>query len=118
MKRGEFSHKETRLIHSIEKEFELFKYKTLSGSRQELFDRCNEIRFYCCIWEYFEYAEEIRKEHMEACLKCGDSVIAALYQVYMDTEYLRCERWEDIMEILEVLVRDHQKYGTPKQQEG
>lgn len=112
MKRGEVSEKAIKVIRSVENEFELFKYKTLSTTRQEIFDRCNEIRFYCCIWEYFEYAEDISQEHINACIKCGDNVIATLYQLYMDIEYLRYERWENIIELLEVLVRDQEQYGV------
>jgi hypothetical protein len=114
MKRGEFSDREIRLIRSVEKEFELFKYRTLSSSRQEIFQQCNVIRFYCCIYEYFEYAEDIRQEHINACLKCGDSVISALYGIYLEREYLRYERWEDILELLNALADDQKKYGTPK----
>ena len=39
-------------------------------------------------------------------------MIATLYQLYMDIEYLRYERWENIIELLEVLVRDQEQYGV------
>jgi hypothetical protein len=114
MKRGEFSDREICLIRSVEKEFELFKYKTLSASRKEIFQQCNVIRFFCGIYEYFEYAEDIRQEHINACLKCGDSVIAALYGIYQGREYLRYERREDIVELLNALAADQEKCGMPQ----
>ena len=117
MKRGEFSEKEIKLIRSVEKEFELFKYKTLSASRKEIFDSCNEIRFYCCIWEYFEYSEDIGTEYINACLKYDDNVIATLYQLYLNNEHLRYERWDDIVEMLEVLVSEQKKYGLPEKEQ-
>ncbi len=103
MKRGLFSEKETQLVHTIEKEFELFKYQMLARSRKKIFEGCWEIRFYSCIYEYFLYAEDIAEAHINACLKC-ESVIAQLYELYLKCEYLRCDRWEDIEELLDVFA--------------
>lgn len=109
MKRGLFSDDVIRLVKSVEREFELFRLKMLSKSREEIFEECNNIHFYSCLHEYFLYKEDMDKEHIEACLKC-ENIIAALYRLYMKYEYLYCSRWEDIEEILNVLVYD-QKEG-------
>lgn len=111
MKRGLFSEKEIRLIHSIEQEFELFQYRTLSKSRKKIFEACCEIRFYSCIYEYFLYAEEIADDHIEACLKC-ENAIAELYDLYLKCEYLRCDRWEDIEELLDMFVSGQEDCGS------
>lgn len=111
MKRGLFSEKEIRLIHSIEQEFELFQYRTLSRSRKKIFEACFEIRFYSCIYEYFLYVEEIADAHIEACFKC-ENAIAELYDLYLKYEYLRCDRWEDIEELLDVLVSGQEDCGS------
>lgn len=110
MKKGIFSENKVKLIRSVEQEFEMFKYKKLLGSRQSIFDSCNEIRFYSCLYEYFQYSEDISEEHIRVCLNCGGEVIATLYRVYMDIEYLRYSRWEDIEEILNVLVWKQEKH--------
>ncbi len=107
MKRGQFSDKETRLVRKVENEFELFRYKMLSKSRKKIFERCSEIRFYSCVYEYFIYAEDIAEPHIKACLKCGD-IIAELYGLYLEWEHLRYSRWEDIEELLNVLVREQE----------
>lgn len=111
MKRGEFPEGEVRLVKSVEQEFELFKYKMLAGSRQNIFDSCNEIRFYCCVHEYWQYAENKSDEHIRVCLNYEHNVIATMYNTYLKWEYLRCDRWEEIEEILNVLVREQEKYG-------
>lgn len=113
MKRGVFSEKEVRLKQSVEQEFELFKYKMLASSRQNIFDSCNKISFYSCVCEFFEFSETIEDKYVKACLDCGDNVIANLYRIYLEVEYLRYSRWEDIEEILNVLVREQEKYGVP-----
>ena len=125
VKRGEFPESEVRLVKSVEQEFELFKYKMLSGSRQNIFDSCNEIRFYCCVHEYWLYAENKSEEHIRACLNYEGSIIAAMYNIYLGREYLRCSRFQDIEEILDAMVCEQEKYGvagpspeyTEKQQE-
>jgi hypothetical protein len=45
---------------------------------------------------------------------CGDSVIAALYDIYQGREYLRYERRDDIVDLLNALVADQEKYGMPE----
>lgn len=114
MKRGLYSEKATKLVRAVEQEFELFQYKILSKSRKEIFDECNVIRFYSCIYEYFTYKDDLKEKHIEACLKCGD-IISVLYHLYVKYEYLRYSRWEDIEELLNVLVREQENdrsFGT------
>lgn len=105
MKRGVFPEGVTKAVRTVESEFELFKYKTLSKSRREIFEECNAIRFYSCIYEYFLYADVIREEHIRVCLKCGD-ITSSLYRIYMKYEYLRYDRWEDVEELLDALARE------------
>ena len=109
MKRGLFSEKEIQLVHHIEKEFELFKYRMLAKSRKKIFEGCCEIRFYSCIYEYFLYAEDIKDSHIKACLKC-EYTIAELYDLYLKCECLRYSRWEDIEELLEMFVSRQKDY--------
>ena len=45
MKRGIFPDSRIRLAQSVEREFELFKYKTLSKSRNEIFEECGIILY-------------------------------------------------------------------------
>ena len=104
MKRGIFSDTERQLKKQIETEYELFKYKMLSKSNIEIYDKCNVILFYHCIYEYFTYSQKLDKPYISACLKC-ESIISTLYNIYKTYEYLRFERWEDIEEILNVLIR-------------
>lgn len=111
MKRGVFSEKEIQLIHNVEKEFKLFKYQMLSKSRKKIFEACGEIRFYSCIYEYFLYAEDIAQEHIKTCLKC-ENAIAELYDLYLKYEYLRCSRWDDIEELLDVFVSRQEDCGS------
>lgn len=107
MRRGQSSEKKTRLVKKVETEFELFKYRTLSKSRKKIFESCNEIRFYSCVYEYFIYADGIQAAHIDACLKCEEP-IAELHRLYLKYEYLQCGRWENIEELLSALTREQE----------
>ena len=107
MRRGQFSEKEIRLIRRAEDEFRLFKYKMLSESRKKIFKKCDKIRFYCYIYEYFMYADDIDKEHIEACLRY-ERPIGELYRIYQRYAYLQYGLWEEIEELLNVLVREQE----------
>lgn len=111
MRKGELTDKELQLITVAEREFGLFKYKMLSKSRKKIFDDHSRIRFYSYIYEYLMYADDIAKEHIGACLRYEEP-IAELYRVYQGYEYLRYDRWEDIEELLDVLVREQEDHDV------
>ena len=116
-KRGLYPENKTKLVKAVEQEYELFKYKMLSKTREEIFEECNAIRFFSCLHEYFLYKEDIKEAYIKACLKCED-IIATLYHLYIKYEYLIYSRWEDIDEILNALVREQEDdRGTILQQE-
>lgn len=110
MRRGYMSDKEIELMRRIETEHTIFKYRMLASPVAEVYDNCNVIRFYECIYEFFQYAEDIKKEYTDACLRYED-VIETLYRLYMKREYLRYSRWTDIEEILSALVQEQKKYA-------
>lgn len=110
MRRGDMSDREIELMKRIETEHTIFKYRMLASAAAEIYENCNVIRFYECIYEFFQYAENIEKEYTDACLM-HENVIEALYRLYMKYEYLRYSRWEDIEEILSALVEEQKKYA-------
>ncbi len=109
MRHGNMSDKEIELMKRMETEHTIFKYRMLASSAAEVYENCNVIRFYECIYEFFQYAENIEKEYIDVCLRY-ENIIETLYQLYMKYEYLRYSRWEDIEEILSALVQEQKKY--------
>ena len=63
MRRGLFREKERELWKKIAKEHELFRYKMLASTAEAVYDACNRIWFYECIYEYFQYAENIEEKN-------------------------------------------------------
>lgn len=110
MKRRQFSEKETQLIRRAEDEFVIFRYKMLSKNRKKIFKKCDKIRFYRYIYEYLMYADDIDKEHIEACLRY-ERPIAELYKIYQRYEYLQYGRWDGIRELLNVLVHEQEYHS-------
>lgn len=109
MRKGELTDKELQLITVAEREFGLFRYRMLSKSRKKIFRNSNEINFYRCVHEYLMCADDISREHIGACLRYEEP-IAELYRVYQRYEYLRYGRWEEIEELLDVLVREQEDH--------
>ncbi len=103
MKRGVFSGKERSLRKKAEKERELFRYKMLASSPAEVYEACSKIRFYECFYEYFQYKEHLEKGLVEACLLESD-LMEALWSLYLEREYLKCDTWEEMEEILRALA--------------
>lgn len=107
MKRGVFSNNKRKLLLKVEAEHELFKYKMLASPVKDVYERCNEIRFYECVYEYFRYCENITEEYMKACLKESE-IIAALWRTYIENEYLKIDTWEDIEDLI-LVMKERQK---------
>ena len=104
------SDKEIELMKRIETEHTIFKYRMLASSAVEIYDGCNIICFYECIYEYFQYAEDIDKKYIEACLRC-ESIFDCLYQLYLKYEYLRYSLRNDIEQLISVYVWEEERYA-------
>jgi len=109
MRHGNMSDKEIELMKRMETEHTIFKYRMLASPAAEIYEGCSIIHFYECVYEYFQYAEDIDKEYIEACLRC-ENILGSLYQLYLKYEYLRYGVWDDIEELLSVLVQEQKKY--------
>ena len=94
---------EKELIDRLEVEHELFYCRTIAQPPEQVYDQCNIIRFHECIYEYFLYCEEINKEHIGACLRERE-IFAALHGIYLEYESLDVSTWEQIGELLNMLV--------------
>ena len=99
MKRGVFGEKEKNLRNKVEKERELFRYKMLASSSAEIYEACSKIRFY----EYFQYVEHMEMTIIDACLKEQD-LMETLWDLYLEREYLKCDTWEEMAEVLGALA--------------
>lgn len=119
MQKRKFHEKqEEELLRRLEMEHDLFYYRMISEPSKTVYDQCNIIRFYECVYEYFMYCEDIRTEAVAACLE-ESNVLAALYALYLKREDLQVETWEDIELLLQVFVEEHgNHHGTSDSLEG
>ncbi|MEZ3424591.1 MAG: hypothetical protein K1W39_12875 [Lachnospiraceae bacterium] len=98
-KKNECNKDTKQLVEKIANEYKLFYYSMMEKDKNEIFESCNKIKFYICVSEYFEWKEDIDKKHVEA-LKNIIHPLEALWQYYLDHEYIRASTWEDIDELL------------------
>ena len=103
MRRHEHSEKEETLLQKISKEYTLFRYKMLSGSVQEVYNQCNQIRFYECMQEYFQYKEKLPPEFVQAT-EGREDILQELWGIYLKYEYLRIDEWSDLEDVLKMYV--------------
>lgn len=112
MKRGDRSEKEKEMLKRIHTEHELFHYRMLSMTAEEIYQACKQIYFFECAYEYFQYKEGISREFVNAAWQ-GEAVLAELWKIYLKYEYLEIDTWKGIEDILGIYVRD---YGTERGQ--
>ena len=90
---------EEELIRSLETEHDLFYYRMVSEPSRSVYDQCNIIRFYECVYEYFMYCENIAPDIINACIG-NNRLLDVLHALYLKREDLRVDSWEDIEELL------------------
>ena len=103
MKRGDRLESERKMLEKINTEHTLFQYKMFSGTAREVYKTCRKICFYECVFEYFQYSEEISTDFVSAT-EGSDGILAELWKIYLKHEYLRVDTWEEIGIILDVYV--------------
>lgn len=86
-------------MYQMEQEYHLFKYKMLSRTPREIYERCTKIYFYECLHEYLLYKEDINAEFLEKASK-RTSVYRELWELYQKYEHLEVGTWEQIEEML------------------
>ena len=87
------------LTERVLDEYKLFCYEMMERDKKEIFESCNKIKFYTCVSEYFEWKEDIDKEHVEFFKKIVHP-LETLWQYYLSHGYLAAATWEDIDELL------------------
>ena len=102
-KRRECSDKERLLLYHIEQEYQLFKIRMLSQAPDEIYNRCNEIHFYECLHEYFEYHGELNPEFLQA-VSMEAGILETLWGIYLKLEHLEVNTWEQIEDLFEAYL--------------
>lgn len=100
MKRELHTDSVNTLLDRLSQEHELFYFQMISRTPKEVYENCGIIRFYDSLWEYFQYKENLDKEHVNACLK-ESRILPALYNLYLKYEHFKIGTWDEIEELLD-----------------
>ena len=88
----------------IEREVFRFRRVTLTHARKaDIWDNCHKIHFYTCVKEYFSLNTRIPQVYLELAI-ADPSLVQTMWNTYLKYEHLQYQTWEDIEEILEVVV--------------
>lgn len=93
----------TTFINNLKKEHSLFKYRMLSACSRHIYDSCNKIYFYECMYEYFIYNENV-DDNVIAQLSKNEYVLESLYNYYLSNENSEVSRWNLIDEMIDMYI--------------
>ena len=91
---------EKEFMDSINKEYNAFKNSMLLKKPQEIYDSYGEIYFYECLYEYFQYNENIDSAFINIAHDTKN-IIAKLKYIYESNEYLTIHTWNGINNIID-----------------
>ena len=104
-KKKEYVYKKKEFMYNIESEYNLFKSNMLLKTPEEIYDSCNTIRFYECMYEYFQYNENINSQFI-SYMHCKKNTISELQHIYYKNEYLTVDTWDGIDDIINYCMMD------------
>ena len=93
-----------KFLKIIEKEYRQYRQKILAMSPEEIWEKCSEIYFYSCLYEYFMYNEAIPYVVAKKLEHCRD-VLHGCWQRYLGDEELSILSWEDIDQLIETYLQ-------------
>lgn len=99
-----------KFIDNIEKEYRDYKAKILGEAPEQIWDKCCEIYFYSCLYEYCMYNEAISYVVAKNLGECKD-IIAGCWDLYLKNEELSICSWADIDELIEYYLQHIQIGG-------
>lgn len=93
-----------RAVRKVLRECGRYKKRMLTKmSKEEIWESCGRIHFYCCVREYFAYNPEIPPEYL-MIVSAIQEPVSAMWQLYLKLSSLQYETWEGIEEILDELL--------------
>lgn len=88
---------------NVQKEYQEYKEYMLTLSPEQIFDKCGQVHFYNCMYDYFMYNERI-SQIVVAKMKVNKTLIAECWEVYLKQEGLSFSSWSEIDELVKVYL--------------
>lgn len=93
-----------KAYRKILREFRRYKRRLLTSStKEEIWEACGKIHFYCCLKEYFQYNSKIPRGYLCLVMEAAEP-IQAIWQFYLKDEHTMYLTWEGIEELLEGML--------------
>lgn len=101
-----------QIVQCAESEYRKFKYEMMEkATGEELWNGAGKIYFYTLVKDYMEGVTEMPGAYVKVLAK-EKNPLSALYEVYSDSESLGFATWEEIEEILEVMVQEEAGFAA------
>ncbi len=92
---------------AVRRDFCRFRASMYRKSQPEVWEASDRIHFYCCVFEYFQYNNQIPVKYYALLCSCRRPIYT-LWETYLRYEYLSYLTWEDIDDIMEMLLESRQ----------
>lgn len=98
-KNNEYRQKEKKFMDNIRNEYSIFKSSMLLKEPREIYNSCNLIYFYECMYEYFQYNENVNSRFINLIYDTKN-IISELKYIYDKMEYLTINTWSGIDNVI------------------
>lgn len=101
-----------QIVKRANAEYRKFRYEMMEkATKKELWEGAGKIYFYSMVKDYLEGVTEMPGAYVKILAK-EKNPLSALYEVYSDSESLGFATWEEIEEILEVMVQEEAGFAA------
>ncbi|MCI9080471.1 MAG: hypothetical protein HFH68_16450 [Lachnospiraceae bacterium] len=103
-KEKDYNNHKKEFMENINKEYHTFRKSMLLKNPQEIYESYGEIYFYECLYEYFQYNENIDGSFIDL-VHDTKNIISKLEYIYEDNEYLTVYTWNGIDNIIDYYMQ-------------
>ena len=99
------------ILERADREYEALKEHMMESSKREIWDACGKIHFYGLVKGYLDMAFDLPAKY-RAVLEQEKRPLSALWEVYSDSDCLGYLTWEEIEEVLDVMVEEAETFAA------
>lgn len=86
---------------NVQKEYQKYREHILELSSEQVYERCGEIYFYHCMYDYFMCNEKLSNVVIKE-MEENKNLIAECWEIYLKYQELSCSSWMNIDELLKI----------------
>lgn len=98
---------------AVRRDFSRFRASMYRKPQPEVWEASGRIHFYCCVFEYFQYNDQIPMKYYALLSSCRRPIYS-LWETYLRYEHLSYLTWEDIDGVIEMLLEKNRRASSER----